>query len=55
MDDLQTNIECHNFSCLLPRILLEKLLPEPKPDEDGLKNLKKKFKGDKDKDKDNHN
>jgi hypothetical protein len=53
MDDLQTNIEHHNFSYLLPRTLLEKLIPEPKPDEDGLKNLKKKFKGDKDKD--NHN
>lgn len=53
MNDLETNIERHNFSYLLPRILLDKLNPDPKPDDDGIKNNKKKFKGDKDKENNN--
>jgi hypothetical protein len=54
MDDLQMNIERHNFSYLLPKNLLDKLQPEQKPEDDGAKYPKnKKFKGDKDKDNNN--
>ncbi len=53
MNNLQMNIECHNFSYLLPETLLDKLQPETKNDDDGTKYPKKTFKDDKDKDNNN--
>jgi hypothetical protein len=55
MQDLQNNIECHNFSYILPRILLDKFIPEPHEhengkDQNGRKNGKKRDKQDNDKD-----
>jgi len=43
MQDLQNNIERHNFSYVLPQVLLDKLLPDPSDIPSGSENNGKKI------------